>query len=495
MCHIRHLGYADLDTDERHALTGAVPGIIDDDSREPGHPRTARALEMGGGHGSGGDAHVIPVAVVVADDDPPGDRADDVPVAAVASPAPSPKKAPPTNSGAPTSTSSAPSPRASPCPEVAELAHLRRLVAKGVPLTVAQATRARRLIAALVQGPHSSRLADASLDLAAPAKPVWPPPGGVGPNTPIRTRLRLAQDLITALQYNHTDALTYFTVNKDRPTCRVMDTARDIIRHGLPIRCVEAVFLAMYLTAGWKEVERIPLRMRSVVVDNEGVERSHAHIVLLIRERALDDGAVQDNRIVASKNRVDETSSSDGDENRIDRTPSVSGRSIRYGALGTSRRDELAYVPFGAPTLSAVLEHYRAGYAKWRHRLVGVKIGLPVEHDPRSPSPVCWRHVAVECGTDWDEAMLTLESHDARCCGGGAGTRRHYDKWRCDGQMWTNDVDGSDARRRERESGWSGRSGGWDAGGRRAGGGFPVASSPVKSPGGRAPSRSARAAA
>ena len=298
MCHIRHLGYADLDTDERRALTGAVPGIIDDDSREPCHPRTARALEMGGGHGSGGDAHVIPVAVVVADDDPPGDRADDVPVAAVASPAPSPKKAPPTNSGAPTSTSSAPSPRASPCPEVAELAHLRRLVAKGVPLTVAQATRARRLIAALVQGPHSSRLADASLDLAAPAKPVWPPPGGVGPNTPIRARLRLAQDLITALQYNHTDALTYFTVNKDRPTCRVMDTARDIIRHGLPIRCVEAVFLAMYLTAGWKEVERIPLRMRSVVVDNEGVERSHAHIVLLIRERALDDGAVRDNRII-----------------------------------------------------------------------------------------------------------------------------------------------------------------------------------------------------
>lgn len=468
--------------DERHALmTGAVPGIIDDDWREPFHPRTARVLEMGGGHGSGGDANAIPVAVVVADDDPPGDRADDVPVAAVASPAPSPKKAPPPNSGA------------SPCPEVAELAHLRRLVAKGVPLTVAQAGRARRLIAALVHGPHCSRLADASLNLAAPAKPVWPPPGGVGPTVPIRARLRLAQELITALQYNHTDAVTYFTVDKARPTCRVMDTARDIIRHGLPIRCVEAVFLAMYLTAGWREVERIPLRMRSVVVDDEGVERSHAHIVLLIRERALDEtGAVRDNLIdEASKGRVDETDRSNGDE-----TPSK-GRSIRYGALGTSRRDELAYVPFGAPTLTTVLEHYRAGYAKWRHRLVGIKIGLPVEHDTSSSSLVCWRHVAVECGSDkWDDAMRTLEAHDARCCGGGVGTRRHYDKWRCDGgQMWTNDVDKCSQRRRERESGWSGRSGGGDAGGRRAGGGFPVASSPVKSPGGRAPSRSARAAA
>ena len=43
--------------DERHALmTGAVPGIIDDDWREPFHPRTARVLEMGGGHGRGGHA-------------------------------------------------------------------------------------------------------------------------------------------------------------------------------------------------------------------------------------------------------------------------------------------------------------------------------------------------------------------------------------------------------------------------------------------------------
>ena len=479
--------------DERCALmmgvrrSRSVPGIIImDDDLGAGQRICARALEMGGGHGSGGDAHGIPVAVVVADDDPPGDRTDDVPVAAVASPAPSPKKAPP-NSGAPTSTSSAPSPRASPCPEVAELAHLRRLVAKGVPLTVAQAARARRLIAAVVQGPHSSRLADASLDLAAPAKPVWPPPCGVGPTVPIRTRLRLAQELISALQYNHTDALTYFTVNKDRPTCRVMDTARDIIRHGLPIRCVEAVFLAMYLTAGWKEVERIPLRMRSVVVDDEGVERSHAHIVLLIRERrALHDGAVEEDVLVESSNgSIDET-----------RGRSKGLPSIRYGALGTSRRDELAYVPFGAPTLSAVLEHYRTGYAKWRHRLVGVKVGLPVEHDPQSPAPVCWRHVAVECESDWAGAMCTLEAHDARCCGGGVGTARHYDKWRRDGQMWTSD----DMRhRRERESGWSGRSGVGDAsggGGRRAGGGFPVASSPVKSPGrGGAPSRSARAAA
>jgi hypothetical protein len=29
-----------------------------------------------------------------------------------------------------------------------------------------------------------------------------------------------------------------------------MDTAKDIVRRGLPIKCLEAVFLGLYLTAG-----------------------------------------------------------------------------------------------------------------------------------------------------------------------------------------------------------------------------------------------------
>ena len=379
---------------------------------------------------------------------------------------------------------------------MAELAHLRRLVAKGIPLTVAQAGRARRLIAALVHGPHCSRLADASLNLAAPAKPVWPPPGGVGPTVPIRARLRLAQELITALQYNHTDAVTYFTVDKARPTCRVMDTARDIIRHGLPIRCVEAVFLAMYLTAGWREVERIPLRMRSVVVDDEGVERSHAHIVLLIRERALDEtGAVRDNLIdEASKGRVDETDrSKSAIETPVERTID------QVRGAGNEQAGRARVRPVRRPHLER-----GAGALQGRVRQVEAQARGRQDRPPRgtrhffSPSLVCWRHVAVECGSDkWDDAMRTLEAHDARCCGGGVGTRRHYDKWRCDGgQMWTNDVDKlCDAKaegageRMERPVGGRGRG--------RAASGRGVSRRVVAGEiaGGRAPSRSARAAA
>lgn len=37
---------------------------------------------------------------------------------------------------------------------------------------------------------------------------------------------------------------------QNRPMARVMDTAKDIIRRALPIKCLEAVFLGLYLTSG-----------------------------------------------------------------------------------------------------------------------------------------------------------------------------------------------------------------------------------------------------
>ena len=96
------------------------------------------------------------------------------------------------------------------------------------------------------------------------------------------------------------------------------------------------------------------------------------------------------------------------------------------------------------------------------------KIGLPVEHDMQESPPVWTRRRGVRDGLGRSDA--TLESHDARCCGGGAATRRHYDKWRCDGQMWTNDVD---SRTRGggsgRADGADGRGDGTRAGGERAG--------------------------
>ncbi len=80
------------------------------------------------------------------------------------------------------------------------------------------------------------------------------------------------QEYITSFQYNHT-AATYFDQNKQRPLCRILSTARDIVRQGLPIKCVEAVFLGLLLTSGWTDLDRVPVGFKTCVAGH--VYRSH----------------------------------------------------------------------------------------------------------------------------------------------------------------------------------------------------------------------------
>ncbi len=80
------------------------------------------------------------------------------------------------------------------------------------------------------------------------------------------------QEYITSFQYNHT-ATTYFDQNKQRPLCRILSTARDIVRQGLPIKCVEAVFLGLLLTSGWTDLDRVPVGFKTCVAGH--VYRSH----------------------------------------------------------------------------------------------------------------------------------------------------------------------------------------------------------------------------
>ena len=46
-------------------------------------------------------------------------------------------------------------------------------------------------------------------------------------------------------RYDYT-GLQFFEIKKGRPLCRLMDVAKSIIRESLPIKCLEAVVLAMY---------------------------------------------------------------------------------------------------------------------------------------------------------------------------------------------------------------------------------------------------------
>jgi hypothetical protein len=80
----------------------------------------------------------------------------------------------------------------------------------------------------------------------------------------VRPRLKTVKQFIGSFHYRHT-AHTNFNAQKLRPLARIMDTARMIVYAPQPIKCVEAVFLALYLTAGLPEVERIPLGFKTEI--------------------------------------------------------------------------------------------------------------------------------------------------------------------------------------------------------------------------------------
>ncbi|EFJ47788.1 hypothetical protein VOLCADRAFT_32981, partial [Volvox carteri f. nagariensis] len=88
--------------------------------------------------------------------------------------------------------------------------------------------------------------------------------------------VHVVQQVINSLQYNHTPGY-YYNVSKSRPFSRIMDTAREALRVALPIKCLEAVFLGALLTAGWLDLDRLPLAFKSTV---QG--QTYRHIVLVV---------------------------------------------------------------------------------------------------------------------------------------------------------------------------------------------------------------------
>ncbi len=83
-------------------------------------------------------------------------------------------------------------------------------------------------------------------------------------------------------EYNHTDA-NYFNVSKDRPYMSILSSAKEIIKEALPIKCMEAVMLALHLTNNVAGLVRIPMRFKSRI---EG--KTFRHIVLAVTGPAVD---------------------------------------------------------------------------------------------------------------------------------------------------------------------------------------------------------------
>lgn len=168
------------------------------------------------------------------------------------------------------------------------------------------------------------------------------------PSTPVPERLEAVQRYIRELQYNHTGT-QFFEIKKSRPLTGLMDLAKEMTKEALPIKCLEAVILGIYLTNSMPTLERFPISFKTYFSGNY-----FRHIVL-----GVNFGG-------------------------------------RYGALGMSRREDLMYKPPAFRTLSELVLDYEAAYSRCWHVLKKVKLGQCVSHDPHSVEQIEWKHSVLD---------------------------------------------------------------------------------------------------
>ncbi|XP_002969550.2 vasohibin-1 isoform X1 [Selaginella moellendorffii] len=197
---------------------------------------------------------------------------------------------------------------------------------------------------------------------------------------PAPARLKAIQHYINSFEYKQTPT-TSFNSHKFRPLSRIMDTAKMMIYSPQPIKCVEAVFLALYLTAGMQDVERIPLSFKTQEDD-----KVHQHIVLLVRY---------------------------GD---------------KYGAFGISRRTDLMNKEFDYDNISSIVENYKRAYENHMHTVLKIRIGLPVEHNVESYNFICWRYLTIApCTQHWQQCCDEMDRHVQQ-------GKKLWEKWLIEGQ-------------------------------------------------------------
>ncbi|KAI8914732.1 Vasohibin-domain-containing protein [Powellomyces hirtus] len=186
-----------------------------------------------------------------------------------------------------------------------------------------------------------------ALSQTMPTPSVPRPPMCLAAGASLVDKLKSVQTYIDRLGYNHLGT-TFFEIRKSASVRSLMKTAQEMIVYGLPIKCLEAVVLATYLTAPMMDIERIPCSFKSEC----GLE-TYRHIVLLIRH---------------------------GD---------------RWGALGISRRPDLMDKPLSFKSLPEILKEFKKAYENNGHRLVKIKLGLPITHDTSSNERFTWKYLSL----------------------------------------------------------------------------------------------------
>ena len=145
--------------------------------------------------------------------------------------------------------------------------------------------------------------------------------------------------------------MQFFEVNKKRPLSKLIETAKEMIRQSLPIKCLEAVILAIYLTNPLKNVERFAISFKTAF---EGSGSIHRHIVLGVYHNG------------------------------------------KYGALGLSRRKDLMFKALTYDSLSDLVDEFANCYVKNYHGLLKVRLSPPIQHDHCNCERIVWNYLNID---------------------------------------------------------------------------------------------------
>ena len=272
-------------------------------------------------------------------------------------------------------------------------------VPAGLFLAGGTGTVERAIVEVMGENPFTGM--DCLPEVAVPVRPK------VTARMPAEQQLRLLQGYVEAFEYNYLPT-TFFNKCKYRPLQRILETAKEVMKIALPIRCLEATYLAISLTQGMLHLQRFPLTFKTSF--NGQVCR---HIVLAVR--VVDDPAaaaaataaahttdVPPAHLQSSSRRSSSSSSLDRARKPVARGRSAaaaaaaSPSSDRWGALGLSRKRSLMYKRVEERTLASLVEDYADAYRELGHRVLNVKVGLPVSHTPNQSYVPSWRFLTVD---------------------------------------------------------------------------------------------------
>jgi hypothetical protein len=180
------------------------------------------------------------------------------------------------------------------------------------------------------------------------------------------------QEYINKLQYNHT-GMQFFDIRKERPIAGLMDIARKIIDECLPIKCLEAVILSIYLTNEINTLEKFSISFKTC-----SNKKIHRHVVLGL----------------------------------------YCHKTSKFGTVGISRRSELSYKPLKFETLSDLLNDFICTYSKFMHKVKRIRMGSPIPNVNRSYESIDWNCLnvfPVESNRDWIR-QVEKHSRSIRLC-------------------------------------------------------------------------------